>query len=49
MTEKALSLLNDPHKMANFQKDARKQAQKFDQKEIIPSYEKLYQKLLNNS
>lgn len=49
MTEKALSLLNDPHKMANFQKDARKQVQKFDQKEIIPSYEKLYQKLLNNS
>ncbi|NLN32333.1 MAG: N-acetyl-alpha-D-glucosaminyl L-malate synthase BshA [Flavobacteriaceae bacterium] len=46
MAEKAIMLLKDPQKFQEFRRNAKQQAMKFDEKNIIPMYEELYYSVL---
>lgn len=46
MAEKAIMLLKDSHKFQEFRRNAKQQALRFDEKNIIPMYEDLYYSVL---
>ena len=46
MAEKAIMLLKDPKMLHEFKRNAKIQALKFDEKNIIPMYENLYLSVL---
>lgn len=49
MAEKAIQLLSNPKMLYEFKKNAKMQAMKFDEKNIIPMYEELYLSILEKS
>lgn len=49
MAEKAIMLLKDPKMLHEFKHNAKKQAVRFDQKNIIPMYENLYLSVLEKA
>ncbi|GAB5399476.1 MAG: N-acetyl-alpha-D-glucosaminyl L-malate synthase BshA [Aureisphaera sp.] len=49
MSIKALSILKDPETLAQFKRQARKSAQKFDTKNILPIYEATYEMAFENA
>lgn len=49
MADKAIELLKNPKMLAEFKLNAKKQAMKFDEKNIIPMYEELYISVLEKS
>ncbi len=46
MSKSAISILGDHNKLTKFKKQAREAAEKFDINQIVPMYEKLYEKAL---
>ena len=42
MAEKAIYILSDKNRLAQFKQNARKVAARFDEEKIIPMYEALY-------
>ena len=48
MSKKAIEILSDENKLSLFKENALKQALKFDVKEILPRYEKLYEECIEN-
>lgn len=49
MAERAIQLLSNPKMLYEFKKNAKMQAMKFDEKNIIPMYEELYLSILEKS
>lgn len=49
MAEKSIQLLSNPKMLYEFKKNAKMQAMKFDEKNIIPMYEELYLSILEKS
>jgi len=48
MSKKAIEILSDENKLSLFKENALKQALKFDVKEILPRYERLYEECIEN-
>lgn len=49
MTENALSLLQNPEKLAAFRENAKQQAMRFDLQAVMPLYEQFYQQVIEES
>jgi len=49
MAERTIELLQDEHKLGIFRQNALQQAKRFHIDEILPHYEKFYQKIVNKS
>jgi N-acetyl-alpha-D-glucosaminyl L-malate synthase BshA len=49
MSQQAITILKDDKRLAQFKKDAAKQALKFDIHNIVPLYEKLYERFLQKA
>ena len=49
MAERTIELLQDEHKLGIFRQNALQQAKRFHIDEILPYYEKFYQKIVNQS
>ncbi len=49
MAEHAIHILEDPQRLAQFKKNALQHAAKFELKNILPVYEKYYEKVLQRS
>ena len=48
MSRNAIEILSNDNKLSIFKNNALMQAMKFDVKQILPKYEKIYQKCIDN-